>query len=172
MEDDGTTYQIELEKIDAAWHVDGWDEFASLEEEMQNKAWALLAHRAKMRSDGIAHHSGVMDIPVERTEKPVRTWKPHSAIKGHELDSIPTEDYVMALTGEDVDTRRQACCPLPDHDDNTASFKAYDNCSWTCYGCNRGGRIFDFAAALWGIHGPLRGDTFREVRNRLRDVFG
>lgn len=171
-EDDGTAYQIELSRVSSAWHAEDWEHFESLPEEQQEKAWALLAHRAKMRSDGIAHHSGVMDIPVERTPKPARTWKPHSAIRGRELDSIPTPDYVQALTGEEVDPRRQACCPLPDHEDSTASFKAYDNCSWTCYGCNRGGRIFDFAAALWGIHGPLRGDTFREVRDRLTGIFG
>ena len=34
-------------------------------------------------------------------------------------------------------------CPLPDHEDKTASFYIYPPGSWWCYGCGRGGDVVD-----------------------------
>lgn len=152
-------------------NVTGWDGFDKLPADAQDAAWAQLALEAKNRTDGIAHHEGVIDLPVKRSEPPKRTWMPRPTTPGRALDDIPTLDYVQALTGHEVPIGRFARCPLPDHDDSTPSFKA-DQHLWVCYGCNRGGRIFDFAAALWGYAPPLRGGTFREIRNRLLDELG
>jgi hypothetical protein len=43
----------------------------------------------------------------------------------------------------------RACCPLPDHHDDTPSFRI-EGQRWHCFGCNRGGDVFDLAMALWG----------------------
>jgi hypothetical protein len=46
---------------------------------------------------------------------------------------------------------------------------------WYCFGCGRGGSIYDLAALLWltgqsqGM--PLRGRQFIEVRRRLMAIF-
>ena len=59
-------------------------------------------------------------------------------------------------------------CPLPDHDDAYASCQVYAEAErgWWCFGCQRGGRIYDLASLLAG--GPwgrdLRGEVFRTAR--------
>jgi hypothetical protein len=59
-------------------------------------------------------------------------------------------------------------CPLPDHDDAYASCQVYGEAEqgWWCFGCSRGGRIYDLASLLsggaWGRE--LRGEAFRSVR--------
>lgn len=81
-----------------------------------------------------------------------------------ELKEIPATEYVSALTGEDA--TQPIPCPLPDHDDRTASFWSYDDSRrWWCFGCNRGGNIIDLAGMLWGIE--PRGSGFREIVERL-----
>lgn len=41
------------------------------------------------------------------------------------------------------------CCPI--HDDRTPSFHIYDNNTWYCFGCNRGGDSIDFVRQLHGF---------------------
>jgi hypothetical protein len=36
-------------------------------------------------------------------------------------------------------------CPLPGHDDNTPSFHVYPDGGWYCFGCTRGGDVFELA---------------------------
>jgi hypothetical protein len=45
-----------------------------------------------------------------------------------------------------VDSRGFASCPI--HKETQASLKIYDNKSWYCFGCLKGGDVFDFAMAL------------------------
>jgi len=40
--------------------------------------------------------------------------------------------------------RLEYCCPFEDHRDSTPSFKVYNDNSWYCFGCNRGGDIIKF----------------------------
>lgn len=54
------------------------------------------------------------------------------------------------------------CCPF--HQERTASLKLYQNGTWHCFGCNRGGSSIDFMAALYGLT-PL------EAVRRLNDDF-
>jgi hypothetical protein len=85
------------------------------------------------------------------------------------LTTITPAVYVEALTGEAISDCGMVCCPLPDHEDRTPSFRAYEDAErgWFCFGCARGGTIYDFAAALWGM--STRGSSFRELRMRLAD---
>lgn len=80
------------------------------------------------------------------------------------LKKIAPRTYIEALCGEVPDARGWMCCPLPDHDDTSPSFQVLAT-HWRCFGCNRGGSVIDFAAALWGI--VPRGGGYLEIRRRL-----
>jgi len=67
-------------------------------------------------------------------------------------------------------------CPLPDHTEQLASCMVYPDSGegWWCYGCQRGGTIYDLASLLdggtWGR--GLRGEEFAEVKERVRHQLG
>jgi hypothetical protein len=147
-----------------------WEQFDDLPPEVQAAAWEQLRAECDAKTEGHAVYEDVLPAPAP-PPKPTRVWTPRPAEPGWNLDDIPTPEYVHRLTGVEAPIRRSVPCPFPDHDDSSASFVAYENGHFNCFGCNCGGRIFDFAAALWGYSGPLRGDVFREVRSRLLEIF-
>jgi hypothetical protein len=53
------------------------------------------------------------------------------------------------------------------HTDGTPSLHVYPDPGrgWYCYGCRRGGSVYDLAALLWQT--PPRGQGFTELRQRL-----
>ena len=58
---------------------------------------------------------------------------------------------VLVKCGVPVQINRNVNCPLPMHDDKTASFKYYQNTdSFWCFGCGKGGTVIDFIATLHG----------------------
>ena len=77
--------------------------------------------------------------------------------------------YVQALTGQHVGRQRKIACPF--HDDHTPSLHVYEHPEqgWYCFGCQRGGSIYDLAAALYRL--PPRGRDFLELRERLHQRF-
>ena len=77
--------------------------------------------------------------------------------------------YVQALTGQHVGRQRKITCPF--HDDHTPSLHVYEHPEqgWYCFGCQRGGSIYDLAAALYRL--PPRGRDFLELRERLHQRF-
>lgn len=85
------------------------------------------------------------------------------------LRTIAPDRYVARLCGVEVPRNRKIRCPL--HDDHTPSLHVYrePERGWYCYGCQRGGDIYDLAGALW--HLDTHADTFVELRQRLRDLF-
>lgn len=158
-----------------AWAIcRSWDEFDRWHTpEEQDAAWSQIAAEARSRSDGVAITQGVI-ATLEVPKRPERIWTPPKRMDGRrDLDAIPTTEYVYTLTGADVEHGRRCDCPLPDHDDHSRDFALVRGSAtnWCCYGCNRGGTIFQFAAYLWGYGVPLRGDAFREVRDRLNEIF-
>ncbi|MBA3424598.1 MAG: hypothetical protein H0U04_08650 [Rubrobacter sp.] len=75
---------------------------------------------------------------------------------------IPTIDLADLLCGPGqmrrVGDRWVARCPLPDHDERTASFTVYPgDRGWWCYGCGRGGDVVDLARIAWGFPDDGRG---------------
>ena len=97
---------------------------------------------------------------------------PRRAAIDDPVDRWTPREYFAALCGvtkTDHDSKVQ--CVLPDHDDPRASLWIGDSpeSGWFCFGCNRGGRIYDLASLL--ISGPwgadLRGDAFRAARAEL-----
>jgi hypothetical protein len=77
--------------------------------------------------------------------------------------------YVHALTGQRVGRSRKVSCPL--HQDRTPSLHAYETAEqgWYCFGCGRGGSIYDLAAALYGL--SPRGSDFARLRGLLHERF-
>ena len=86
------------------------------------------------------------------------------------LLSIPPAIYVQRLTGQEIGRTRKIKCPF--HDDRTPSLHVYETPErgWYCYGCRRGGTIYDLAACLW--RRPARGGDFLELRRELETLFG
>jgi hypothetical protein len=86
-----------------------------------------------------------------------------------EFALIDPPSYFRALAGTDVPSGGGMIpCPLPDHEDSHASCQVFaePDRGWWCFGCSRGGRIFDLASLLAG--GPwgreLRQDAFARAR--------
>ena len=85
--------------------------------------------------------------------------------------------YFRLLAGVQVGERGgHVPCPLPDHQEAMASCMVYGDVDggWWCYGCSRGGAIYDLASLLDG--GPwgrsLRGEAFKEAERNVRDRLG
>jgi DNA primase len=51
--------------------------------------------------------------------------------------------------------------------DRTPSLQLYEDGSFYCFGCDRGGTMYDFAAELWSTGTTRR--EFLELRVRLAD---
>lgn len=66
-------------------------------------------------------------------------------------------------------------CPLPDHDDRTPSCDVYPEPQdgWHCWGCGRGGSVYDLVSALaggpGGRKGALRGEQFLGVKRAVHE---
>ena len=85
--------------------------------------------------------------------------------------------YFAALTGQQIGERGgHVACPLPDHTDHLSSCMVYPAPArgWWCFGCCRGGAIYDLASLLDG--GPwghdLRDEQFTAVKRRVHDQLG
>jgi RepB DNA-primase from phage plasmid len=95
-----------------------------------------------------------------------------SPMADDELQLIEPPVYFLALCGLRVpDGGGMVKCPLPDHEDAYASCQVYGDAEqgWWCFGCSRGGRIYDLASLMsggaWGRE--LRGEAFRSVREMV-----
>jgi hypothetical protein len=86
------------------------------------------------------------------------------------LEAIPPPVYFERLTGLRVERSGKVCCPF--HEDRTPSLHVYDDPGrgWYCFGCGRGGSIYDLASLLWVVR-PIRGQDFLELRRRLARAF-
>jgi hypothetical protein len=95
--------------------------------------------------------------------------RPRSAIADR-LASIPPRVYFERLTGQSVDRSGKARCPF--HEDWTPSLHVYEDPSrgWYCFGCGRGGSIYDLASLLWNR--GTRGEEFVALRRDLEDRLG
>jgi RepB DNA-primase from phage plasmid len=94
-----------------------------------------------------------------------------------ELARIDPPTYFRALAGVAVPAEGGLIpCPLPDHDDSRASCQVFAEAErgWWCFGCARGGRIYDLASLMSG--GPwgreLRGGAFWAAREVVAAAVG
>lgn len=92
--------------------------------------------------------------------------RPRAEVENDPLLQVPPREYVERLSGSTVARDRKVRCPF--HDDKTPSLHVFDapERGWFCFGCGRGGSIYDFAALLWGR--GLRGAEFVRLRRDLQ----
>jgi len=104
---------------------------------------------------------GLPDPPEWRSPRPPRLTR---SLTGG-LEGVAPEVYVQRLTRQTVGRSRKVHCPL--HDDDTPSLHVYPEAErgWFCFGCGRGGTVYDLAAALWGRE--LRGRGFAALHADL-----
>lgn len=110
------------------------------------------------------------DPPAAKAAPAPSGPRPPRPVGGEDaVASIPPREYVEVLTGRQVGGDGKISCPLPDHEDRTPSCQVYDDPErgWYCFGCGRGGTIYDFAAALWGL--DTRGEDFKILRRRISE---
>jgi len=81
------------------------------------------------------------------------------------LEAIPPPVYFEQLTGIRVGRSGKVRCPF--HEDRRPSLHVYaePGRGWYCFGCGRGGSIYDLASLLW--ERPARGRDFIELRREL-----
>ena len=61
-------------------------------------------------------------------------------------DAVPIEEVARRYTDLELLGGKawfMGRCPLPDHEDKTASYYIYPPGRWWCYGCSRGGDVVD-----------------------------
>ena len=141
------------------------------------RAVSLLAYREDARYTLAQLTDGLPDDPDPRGPEhagPVRPLAERSLLD-RELLAIPAAEYVRVLAGLVPNRAGKVLCPF--HQETDPSLQLYPDGSFYCYGrhsneraCRKGGTIFDFAAALWGI--GTRDQDFLELRERLARVFG
>ena len=95
----------------------------------------------------------------------VRARPPWRADAGGALELVPPPVYFEQLTGIRVGRSGKVRCPF--HDDSNPSLHVYEDPGrgWYCFGCGRGGSIYDLASLLW--ERPARGRDFIELRREL-----
>ncbi len=81
------------------------------------------------------------------------------------LRLVPPPVYFERLTGLRVGPSGKLRCLF--HDDRSPSLHVYrePDRGWYCFGCGRGGSIYDLASLLW--QHEMRGEDFRELRREL-----
>jgi hypothetical protein len=134
-------------------------------------AWCRIvrADQARAAVDPDAIRAVLPDPEPPRPEGSSGRQGSWSGQPDDELALIAPPTYFRTLCGMRVpDDGALVRCPLPDHDDAYASCQVYPEAEqgWWCFGCQRGGRIYDLASLLaggaWGRH--LRGEVFRSAR--------
>jgi CHC2 zinc finger len=81
---------------------------------------------------------------------------------------VPPSVYFERLTGLRVGRSGKLRCFF--HDDRHPSLHVYPEAGrgWYCFGCGRGGSVYDLAALLWGR--KTRGGDFLELRRELEKL--
>ena len=81
------------------------------------------------------------------------------------LRAISPRVYVARLTGQRVGRSGKIRCPF--YDDRTPSLHVYEDPErgWYCFGCGRGGSVYDLAALLW--QRDTSGEDFLRLRREL-----
>lgn len=116
-----------------------------------------------------AHVVAALADPPERRRAPAAALHDRG---GDPLQRFAPADYFQLLAGVEPDREGKVCCPLPAHDDPEPSCHVYETAAqgWYCFGCDRGGDIYELAGGMWGLDTHSR--EFREIRQRLDDELG
>jgi hypothetical protein len=117
-----------------------------------------------------ATHYSLDEVVARLPDVPTKPRTGRVRVTDDPLLDVPPRVYVEVLGGTAVSRAGKVPCPL--HNDRAASLHVYREPArgWYCYGCRRGGSIYDFAASLWGL--STRGNDFIELADALSVVFG
>lgn len=115
--------------------------------------------------------------PPPPSSRPAEIRRHRARMAADDAAHIAPPAYFAVLAGVEVsDQGGHIPCPLPDHTEQLASCMVYPDPGggWWCYGCQRGGTIYDFASLLdgrnWGR--MLRGEEFTDIKRRVCDLLG
>lgn len=110
---------------------------------------------------------GLPDPPAATV--PPRTRRSSRLSGGDWLLELAPQQYVSVLTGQPVGRTHKIRCPL--HPDQTPSLHVYDDPArgWYCFGCRRGGTVYDLAGGMWSIE--PRGSGMAALRAGLQALF-
>jgi CHC2 zinc finger/RepB DNA-primase from phage plasmid len=127
-----------------------------------------LLRRAENQRVPVAELERLMAEPRKVTAR--RTPRDQPSATADPLAAIPPRVYFERLTGQAVGRSGKACCPF--HDDRTPSLHVYEDPDrgWYCFGCGRGGSIYDLAGLLW--RRGTRGQEFVALRRELQHRMG
>jgi len=129
---------------------------------------AVRLLRAEERRVGLVELEHM--IPVEFLLLPRRARRVLRGAPADPLLSLAPALYVERLTGQRVGRSGKVRCPF--HEDRTPSLHVYEDPQrgWFCFGCARGGSIYDLAGLLLGR--STRGEDFIELRRELTAMIG
>ncbi len=127
---------------------------------------------ATMLVDGLGDPDPPPPPPDPHT---LRRWARYTAVD--DARRVAPPDYFGLLAGIEVPERGgDVRCPLPDHSEQNPSCRVYPNPEqgWVCFGCQRGGSIYDLASLVdggpGGRRGALHGEEFKRVKRRVREL--
>jgi hypothetical protein len=126
-----------------------------------------LQENHRVNADELERH--LPPEPRIESEKPACGARRQLTSKaGDWLEAVSPRVYFEQLTGIRVGRSGKVRCPF--HEDRTPSLHVYDapGRGWYCFGCGRGGSIYDLAALLWGR--GTRGRDFLELHHELEAV--
>jgi hypothetical protein len=128
--------------------------------------WRRLGAECRRSTDAlcIGLGYGARDPMPEWNARPARPFRDDTLLE------IEPAVYVEKLARVIVPRSGLIRCPFPEHQDRNRSMKVYtepERGVW-CFGCMRGGSIYDFAAALWGY--GTRGDDFKALRKVIAEA--
>ncbi len=110
---------------------------------------------------------GHLSDPESRQSPPARSAAHTMRVGDDPLLLIPAAEYIGELIGSHVGRDGKVRCPFHGNgSERTPSLHAYDDPSrgWYCFGCDRGGDVYGFAAELYGLCCQT---DFPAVRTRL-----
>jgi hypothetical protein len=110
-----------------------------------------------------------LDDPPAQPPRPLAPVRRRVVEDRDALRAIAPAVYVQVLTGLTAGRDGKVSCPFHG-EDRTPSLHVYAEPAdgWYCYGCRRGGSIFDLAAEVFGL--STRGRDFVELRRRLHEA--
>jgi len=126
----------------------------------------LLAHQSDTRYPPELLTHGLSDPAPRRSRRRPGPWRPVSPLDAR-LRAIPAHQYARELAGAQPNRAGKLACPF--HNDQTPSLQLYPDHSWYCFGCQQGGSIYEFAAALWGVNRNPQSRS--QLRRSLAQIF-
>jgi len=114
------------------------------------------------------------DLPDPKRPRPPREGTRCDDAGSDAAEQVPPVEYMRIFGNVDAIAGRKVNCPLPDHDDRTPSCHVYDDVDrgWFCFGCRRGGSIYDLAALMLGLPQTLDDETFIDVKRHVHERLG